>query len=587
MADTLHDVRATADPITTEIIRNAFVSCAQDMNATLIRSSYTPIIHEGKDCSVAILDEAGNVLGQSLGLPLFLGNLEICVKLAAEMFGWDAFRPGDVFYMNDSYMTGTHLNDATIFGPVYWQDRLVGFSATRAHWLDVGAKDAGGPMDSREIYQEGMRFAPTRIYEGGTAREDIIDILRRNGRFGYSLVGDMNAQVAACRTGEVRFRAILDRFGYETYLAARDEIYRQSEQLEREAVAAIPDGVYRSSGFLDNDGLGHGPIPVELRIEVAGDQMTIDLDGSSPQMEGPVNCGLAQTVSACRVAFKLLINPERPVDGGTFHTLEVKAPPRSVFDAQEPAACQWYFSPLGLLIDLVVTALAPVLPDRAAAAHFGDSMVLFLAGRDPRRDGESFLHVMPHAGGWGGFEGGDGQDGLINNVNGGFKDYPVEVFEVKYPAYIRRYAFRPDSGGPGRFRGGCGLLRRFEVVPDANLYLWLERSVTPGWGIFGGRDAVGPDVVINPGREDERRMLKVNAHPLAAGSIVDLLTGGGGGFGDPFERDPERVRVDVLDGYVTREGAARDYGVVVDEAFTVDPEATRRLREADRPAEGS
>jgi N-methylhydantoinase B len=568
-----------ADPITTEIIRNAFVSCAQDMNATLIRSSYTPIIYEGKDCSVAILDENGDVLGQSLGLPLFLGNLEICVKLAAQLFGWEAFAPGDVFYMNDSYMTGTHLNDATIFGPVYWRDRLVGFSATRAHWLDVGGKDAGGPMDSREIYQEGMRWGPTRIYAGGEPREDIIDLLRRNGRFGYSLVGDMNAQVAACRTGEARFRAILDRFGYETYLAARGEIYRQSEQLERESVAALADGTYRARGFLDDDGLGHGPIPVELSLEVAGERMTIDLAGSSPQMEGPVNCGFAQTISACRVAFKLLINPERPVDGGTFHTLEVKAPPRSIFDAQEPAACQWYFSALGLLIDLVVTALAPILPDKVAAAHFGDSMVLFLAGKDPRRGDQSFLHVMPHAGGWGGFEGGDGQDGLINNVNGAFKDYPIEVFEVKFPAYVRRYEFRTDTGGPGRFRGGCGLRRRFEVDPEAFLYLWFERSVSPGWGLFGGGAAVGPDVIVNPGADDERRMLKVNAHPLAAGSIVEILTGGGGGFGPALERDPERVRVDVLDGYVSREAAGRDYGVVFGEGPEPDAEATRQLRE--------
>ena len=209
------------------------------------------------------------------------------MKLAAEMFGWEAFRPGDVFYMNDSYMTGTHLNDATIFGPIYWRDKLVGFSATRAHWLDVGGKDAGGPMDSREIYQEGMRWAPTRIYDRGEPREDIIDLLRRNGRFGYSLVGDMNAQVAACRTGEARFQAILDRFGYDTYVAARDEIYRQSEQLEREAVAAIPDGTYEAEGFLDNDGLGHGPIPVKLRIDIAGDEMTLDLDGLVAADGGP------------------------------------------------------------------------------------------------------------------------------------------------------------------------------------------------------------------------------------------------------------------------------------------------------------
>jgi N-methylhydantoinase B len=563
------------NPITTEIIRNAFVSCAQDMNATLIRSSYTPIIYEGKDCSVAVLDEHGDVLGQSLGLPLFLGNLEICVKLAADMFGWDAFKPGDIFHMNDSYMTGTHLNDATIFGPIFWQDRLVGFSATRAHWLDVGAKDPGGPMDSREIFQEGMRWGPTRIYAGGEPREDIIDLLRRNGRFGYSLIGDMNAQVAACRTGEARFQAILDRFGYEAYDQARREIYRQSEELERAAVAAVADGVYTAEGSLDDDGLGHGPVPVRVRLEVRGDQMKIDLDGSSPQAEGPVNCGFAQTISACRVAFKLLINPERPVDGGTFKTLDVSAPEGSIFAAQEPAACQWYFTPLGLLIDLVVTALAPALPDKVAAAHFGDSMVAYLAGRDPRRGGQPFLHVMPHAGGWGAFEGADGEDGLINNVNGAFKDYPVEIFEVKYPAMIRGYGFRPDTGGPGRFRGGCGLYRRFEIEADTLLYLWFERSVTPGWGLFGGRDAVGPDVVVNPGRSDERHMLKVNAHPLDPGSVVELRTGGGGGFGEPLERDPERVRADVRDGYVSIEAAERDYGVVLD-PVTLEVSALRR-----------
>jgi N-methylhydantoinase B len=281
-------------------------------------------------------------------------------------------------------------------------------------------------------------------------------------------------------------------------------------------------------------------------------------------MQGPVNCGFAQTISACRVAFKLLINPTRPVDGGTFKTLDVKAPEGSIFAAQEPAACQWYFTPLGLLIDLVVTALAPVLPDEVAAAHFGDSMVLFLSGNDPRRGGQPFLYVMPHAGGWGGFEGGDGEDGLINNVNGGFKDYPVEVFEVKHPALIRGYGFRPDTGGPGRFRGGCGLYRTIEVETDAYLYAWFDRSVTPGFGLFGGGDAVGPDVAINPGREDERHLLKVNAHPLSSGSVVHMQTGGGGGFGDPRERDPERVRRDVVDGFVSLEAARRDYGVVVD-----------------------
>jgi N-methylhydantoinase B len=317
---------------------------------------------------------------------------------------------------------------------------------------------------------------------------------------------------------------------------------------------------------------------VKLTIDVEGDHMTIDLDGSSPATTGPVNCGFAQTVSACRVAFKLLIHPERPVDGGTFKTLDVKAPPRSIFAAEEPSACQWYFTPLGLLIDLIVTALAPALPNEVAGAHYGDSMVAYLAGVDPRKGNVPFLYVMPHPGGWGGFEGGDGEDGLINNVNGGFKDFPVEVFENKYPALIRGYGFRPDTGGPGRFRGGCGIYRTHELEAPTSLYLWFERSVTPAWGLFGGREAVGPDVVVNSAREGERHMLKVNALPLESGDLVDLNTGGGGGFGDPLERDPERVRVDCLDGYVTREAAERDYGVVLCDDLSVDEDATRRLR---------
>jgi N-methylhydantoinase B len=567
-----------ADPVTTEIIRNAFIACAQDMNATLIRSAYTPIIYEGKDCAVAILDADGNVLGQSLGVPLFLGNLELCVKLTAEMFGWEVFQPGDVFYMNDAYLTGTHLNDATIFGPIHWQGRLVGFSATRAHWIDVGAKDPGPPTDASEIYQEGMRWGPTRLHDRGEPREDIIDVLRRNSRFGHLLVGDMNAQVAACRTGEVRFQAILDRFGEETYTAARREIYRQSEELERAAVAALPDGIYEAEGSLDDDGLGTGPVPVRVRIEIAGESMLMDLEGTSPATTGPINCGFAQAVSACRVAFKLLIHPERPVDGGTFKTLQVKVPPGSLLAAQEPAPCRWYFTPCGLLIDLIVKALAQVLPEAVAGAHYGDSMVAYFNGTDPRRGGSPFLYGVPHPGGWGGYEGGDGEDGLINMVNGAVKDIPIEVFENKFPGLVRGYGFRADTGGPGRFRGGCGVYRIYEWEAPTRAYFWYERSVTPAWGLFGGRDAAGPEIVINHGRTDERHLLKATALPLEAGAVVDTRTGGGGGFGSPLERDPDKVRQDVLDGYITREGADRDYGVILDPAGHIDDKATKRAR---------
>jgi N-methylhydantoinase B len=565
------------DPITTEIIRNLFISCAQDMNATMIRSAYTPIIYEGKDCSVALLDENGEVLGQSSGLPIFLGNLEVCVKLAIEEFGREIFEPGDVFYMNDPYMQGTHLNDATIFSPIFYDEELVGFSATRAHWLDVGAKDPGTPMDSTEIYQEGFRWAPTKIYSRYEQREDVVDLLRRNGRFGYSLVGDMNSQVSACFTGEERFKSIVDRFGMDAIRAAREEIFRQSAQLDREAVAALPDGTYTAEGCLDNDGVGDEPVWVRVRVEVAGDEMTIDFEGTSEAASGPVNCGEAQTISAARVAYKLLINPDRPVDGGTFPTLTVCVPEGSILHAREPAPCGWYFTPLGLLIDLIVKALSPVMPEEVAGAHYGDSMVIYLAGVDPRT-GAPFLALEPTPGGWGAFEGGDGQDGLINNVNGGFKDLPVEVYETKYPARIGRYGFRPDSGGLGRFRGGCGLFREYRLGADCSLYLWFERSKTPAWGLFGGHDATGPEVVVQADGS-EKNLLKVNNLPCKAGTVVTTYTGGGGGYGNPWERDHELVRRDVVAGYVTPEGAERDYGVVLDDALDVDSGATARRRE--------
>jgi N-methylhydantoinase B len=564
------------DPITTEIIRNFFTSCAQDMNATLFRSSYTPVIYEGLDCAVALLDEKADVLGQAAGVPLFVGNLEVCVKLTTEMFGREIYEPGDIFMMNDPYLQGTHLNDATVFGPIFIDGELVGFAATRAHWLDVGGKDPGVTMDSTEVYQEGMRWGPTKIVAGYEPRKELIDLLERNSRFGYALVGDMNAQIAACRTGEERLMAIIARFGLDTVRAAKAEIARQSAQLDREAIATIPDGTYEAEGFLDNDGIGDEPVPVRVTVEIAGDTMTIDLAGSSPATRGPVNCGIAQTISAVRMAYKLLIHPDRPVDGGTFPTLTVRAPEGSIFNAREPAACQWYFTPLGLLTDLIVTALAPAIPNTVAAAHYGDSMVVATTGRDPRRNDAPFLTIEPTSGGWGGFAAGDGQDALINNVNGAFRDFPVEVWEAKYPIQIVSYGIRPDTGGPGKQRGGCGVYREYRFDTDARVYLWFERSRTPAWGIFGGRDAVGPANDVRGSIEVEP--LKANALAVKQGDVMTLRTGGGGGFGDPLERDPEAVRADVRDGYVTRDHAATAYGVIIHNDMTIDARATEQRR---------
>lgn len=550
------------NPITTEIVRNALTSAAEEMNASLARSAYSPIIYEMKDCSVGIFNQDAELLGQSAGLPIFLGNLEECIHITTERIGGKVnYRDGDVFIMNDSYMTGTHLNDITVFSPIFYSNQLVGFTATRAHWLDIGAKDPGYPMDATEIYQEGVRIPPTKIYEAGQPRKDVIELITGNSRFREAALGDLNAQIAACRTGEKRYQEIIRRFGLDTVNRCIIDIFNQSEQMDREVIATIPDGIYEAAGYLDNDGVVDEPVHVQVKVTVEGEQLTIDLTGSSPQRRGMTNCGLAQTISACRVAFKDLINSNAPVTGGNFRTMKVVVPPATIFHAEEPAACGWYFSALGLLIDLVVKALSPAIKERSAAAHYGDSMVITFAGTDPRTKA-AFLNVEATAGGWGGFASDDGESGLINNVNGDFKNLPIEVLEAKYPLKVTAYGLRRDSGGAGFHRGGLGITRGYQVLThEASLYLWFERSKTPAWGLFGGGNGEAPEVTLIRGGHEER-MLKVNAKPLQYGDVVIAKTGGGGGFGQPLEREPNRVREDLIDGYISREQALAEYGVV-------------------------
>lgn len=547
------------DAVTTEIIRCSMNAAADEMNATLIRSAYTPVIYEMRDCAVALLDRNHRVLGQSAGLPIFLGNLEVVTSLTEEWYGADVWKPGDVWILNDAYLAGTHLHDMTVYGPVFVDDQLVGFATCRAHWLDVGAKDAGSPTDSTDIYQEGLRVGPTRVIEGGSERVDVADLLTRNSRFSYPARGDLFAQIACVQSGQLRLAEIVRRFRYTTVCAARDEIFDQTEQLEREAIMAIPDGNYFAEGCIDNDGVGDKPLWVRVRVEIDRDRIHIDLSGTDDMALGPVNCGAPQAVSAARVAYKLLVNPDRAVDGGSFRPLEVSVREGSLLAAVEPAPCEWYFTPLGLLIDLVVQAVSDAVPEKAAGASYGDSMVIGIGGRDLRSD-EEFLLYEPTVGGWGAWGGGDGQDALINNVNGSLKDVAIEVAETKYPVWIKRYAIRPDSGGRGQWRGGNGVEREYELETEtALLSLWFERSITPAWGLFGGQDAVPPEVVVDRGGH-RTTLLKVNRMELHRGDRVITRTGGGGGYGDPRRRPRELLDADVRDGFVSAEEADRWYG---------------------------
>ena len=520
-------------------------------------------------------------LGQSTGVTLFLGNLQETVKYAINYFGGnDYFKDGDVIIMNDAYVSGTHLNDVTVFMPIFCDGILAGYAANRAHWLDVGSKDPMAPMDSTNIFQEGLRMGPMKIIDAGVPREDLIDTICLNTRFPKNIHGDLNAQVAACKTGAKRLNALIKRFGMETIRSATYDIFEQTAKMEEEITRQIPAGVYEEVGYLDNDGASDDPGKVQVKVTV-DDQghLEIDLTGSNQQVAGSTNCGFSQAIGGCRVAYKMLVLPQAPVTGGSFRNLDIVVPKHSIFSAEEPAACSWYFTAIGLMVDLIIKALSRAVPHMVNGAHYGDSMVCYLYGNDPAT-GELYANDEPTVGGWGGYDGGDGQDCLINVANGDFKNFPVEVFERKFPVLVDEYTLRTDSEGAGKYRGGLGAKRTYRMLTDTtSLSARFARSKDPAWGVCGGLSAQGPKInVLNEKGEVAEDFLKVSQYKLGKGWVVQLRTGGGGGYGDPAERNIEKVEYDVKGGYITQKKAQEVYKVIFDKSGEVDMKKTAQAR---------
>jgi N-methylhydantoinase B len=540
--------RPDPSPATVEVVRHAFMSGAEQMRRNLYRSAYSPVIYEMKDCSVGIYDADGDLLGQAPGLPFFLGSLGGTIKRVLELKGADVFEPDDVWIVNDSTICGSHLNDVTVLQPIFVDEVLRGFASAKAHWNDVGAKEAGFVSDSTDIFQEGLRIGPTRLVRRGVLDQQILDLVALNSRYPSALVGDLRAEMVACRTGAERFAAIVARYGWPQVEAAIQRFFAQAEHDDRASVRAIPDGVYRSEGDLDGDGISSDrPVHVAVTVTVRGDDIEVDLAGSSPECEGSINSGIVQTRSAIQQAFKFLVNPHAPVCGGNFRNLRVRVPAGSCFDPSPTAACLHYGPHLMLAMDLMVRALSTAVPERTAAGHVGDSWnVIFVneRGHPPFLSGEALV------GGWGAYPGGDGESALIHSAAGDFKNFPVETMEHRYPLRLRRHGLRVGSGGEGRWRGGLGIVREYETIAPCRLSLWFERSRTPSWGLAGGRPGAAPDVWVTLPGQEPRRVLKCNAEAVPAGTRVLVLTGGGGGWGDPAERDQRARQGDLRLGLV-------------------------------------
>lgn len=522
----------TPDPATLEIIRNRLLAAAEDMRVTLIRSAYTPTIYESEDCAIGLLDRNAEVIALSTGLPIFLGNLGQAVEVSVALRGGpESMRSGDVYLLNDAYVQGAHMQDCTSFAPIFHDDGLVGYAVARAHVVDLGSNEPGGGMASTSIYQEGLRLGPVRIFDESGPCRDMFDVLSHNTRSPEELIGDVHAMASAVRTGVSRLAEIVARWGVDVFDAACEAIFDYSERESRALISAIPDGIYTTSGAMDDDGIDVGvPVNISIAVTVKGDELEVDLAGTSPWVSGAINCGVAQTISSVRVAIRLLLGGERPPDGGTFRPVSVSVPRGSFLYAEEPAACGNYAASAVLLMDLVMRALSDALPDQVCAGQYGDTISEFIwedaSSGKPKMLGEA------HAGGWGGGLDYQGADAMIDLTNGQFRNFSVELLETRYPVVVEEYGNRRGSGGAGLFRGGDGIVRRYTLTAPALFYLWMDRVDTPPWGLRGGRPGL-PGIAQIRTANGVVEVLKSEGRPLVAGDEVTIFTAGGGGFGAP------------------------------------------------------
>ncbi len=554
---------AAIDPITAEIIRHALGAIPGRVDANIVRTAYSPLVYEYKDYAVGIVDHQGRLVSQSLGaLPIFIANaLGVAVRDGLDIYGPDGFEPGDVVISNHAGTLGQHLNNVVMYTPVFIGTELFGFVAIVMHWLDVGGAFVGSiSPDATEIFQEGVQFRSLKLFRGGELDLGLRKTIEANSRFPRELWGDVAAQIAGCRKGSELTAAVVAKYGLETCRKAVDWIWDRSERAARAVILAIPDGVYAADAELDDDGIDlERRIPIGVDITVLGDQMTIDLSRTSDAVRGSINAGReGGAVAAARIAFKYLVQPNEPANEGTFRPLHVAIPDGKLLSAGPTAAMGSYNAALPITVDSILRALGPAIPDKVAAGHHGTFSAHLFIGRQPG-SGELYQCLETGLGGWGATRAHDGIGPFKTMVHGDTLDVPVEAQEALYPLRIESYAFRPDSGGPGRLRGGLGLTKRYVVEEACQVIVIQDREYCPPWGLEGGLAGDPPSTVIISADGTETRARK-GVFQLKAGDRLEVRSGGGGGHGDPLTRAPEAVRADLRKGLVSP-GQARDsYG---------------------------
>ncbi|MFB6107679.1 MAG: hydantoinase B/oxoprolinase family protein [Haloplanus sp.] len=583
------------DPVTLEVLRNACVAVAEEMNATLVRTSYSPNIKDRRDCSCALFDvvDAGDdasgadaddgsaggdpdarpraeMVSQAENIPVHLGAMPYSVAAAVDAFPPSRLAEGDAILLNDPFHGGAHLPDLTLVTPVFVEGDLVAVAANRAHHADVGGARAGSvAADSTDIYQEGLRIPPVKLYDGGDPVEGVFDLLLSNVRTPEERRGDLRAQQAANRTAVDRVGDLAARHGLDTLRAATTEIKAYAERRMRAEIDALPDGTVRFEDYLDDDGRGHEDLRVAVAVTVDGDELVVDFAGTSEQVEGPINAPLAVTASATYYAVRCVTDPDVPPNAGTYRPVEVRAPEGTIVNARPPAAVVGGNLEVSQRVtDALLGAFGEGTPERSVAAGQGTMNSVTFGGTDTREgavagrseSGGAFAVYETIGGGFGAGDRVDGMDGVHVHMSNTLNT-PAEVLETAYPLRVERYELRPDSGGAGEYRGGLGLRRDVSVLCDGvSFSLLADRRRHRPYGLAGGRPgAPGVDFLLRDG--EERPIPGKSTHRLDTGDTVSVRTPGGGGFGDPGDRDPEAVARDLRLGTVTPEAVREAYGL--------------------------
>ncbi len=572
------ETKLRTDPFTLSIVRNALISAAEEMFTVTARTAQSPIIYDVLDFSTAITDPEGNVTAQATGIPLFIGIFDYTVKGVIKKYGRNEFNDGDVIVLNDPYMSGTHLNDVGVVAPIFRHDELVGFAASKGHWLDVGGMAFGSWGPGRtEIYQEGIQVPPSRLYSSGKPNQDIIAILRANSRMPNAIIGDMEAQVAGLRVAARRIVRIIEKYGIQTYQETIRKMMSDGEELARMRLKQIPHGIFTANDFLDEGGPNDEPLPIQVKVNISDDDFIVDFTGNSKQLPFSLNTTYPATVAAIRVVYMALIDPHLRYNQGVVSPLKIIAPEGTIFNALRPAPVSVYWEALTYAADLVWRALAPVASDRLTAGHFLSVVAEIVAGINDK-NGEPFALVEPNAGGWGAGLDKDGESGLVSFADGETYASSVEVIESRYPILVDRYCFNTEDGvGHGKQRGGFGIIKDYRILNSAAEFTTdVNRSRIPPWGIGGGKNGTGNYmVIIRPGKK-VMRIRKISSFMLSRNDVVSIRTGAGGGWGNPFERNPEEVLEDVRNGFMSPDVAAREYGVVIDmPTWKVEKKAAR------------